>query len=153
MSTKKSINRRQAIGGTVALLAGAAIVPLPAFAKDAVDAFYETGEFTYCDLKMLAKFWGSDTYEAKLDAGNMLLSGEHKELKEKITIASRQWSASGNRCNFEDADNPSYSYDDAVKLAAYWGGGMTPFDAKLKVASNLETGDNLWVKSELQKAR
>jgi len=153
MSMKKTINRRQAIGGSAALLASSAIATLPALAQDPVDAFYGSGEFTYCDLKILGRFWGSDTYQAKIDAGNMLLNGRYNDLKEKIRFASREWSSSGNRCTFDDADNPRYTYNDAVRLAAHWGGGMTPYDAKLKIASNLETGGNLWVQSELRAAR
>lgn len=153
MSTGKTINRRHAVGGTAALLASAAIAPLPALARDPVSAFYGSGEFTYCDLKILAKFWGSDTYDAKIDAGNMLLNGRYNDLKEKIRVASREWTAAGNRCTFDDADNPRYTYNDAADLAAYWGGGMTPWDAKLKIASNLGTGGNLWIKAELQQAR
>lgn len=161
MSTKKSINRRQAIGGTAAIVATAAIAPLPALAQSeaaAADAFYASGEFTYCDLKILADYWRpapdvNNTYDAKIAAGNKILNGNYNFLKQELASAARQWSANGQRCSFRDADNPPYSYDDAARLANLWGGGMTPYDAKLKIALNLEGGGNLWVRSELSKTR
>lgn len=161
MSTKTSISRRHAIGGTAALLASAAVSPLPALAQSegaAADAFYASGRYTYCDLKILASYWKAaqdpnDTFAAKVSAGRKILNGIEDVLLEQLQEGARQWSASGRRCSFEDADNPAYSYEDAVKLAKLWGNGMTPYDAKLKVALNIEGGGNLWVRGELAKTR
>jgi len=161
MSTKTKLNRRQAIGGTAALLASAAISPLPALAQSdaaAANAFYASGRYTYCDLKILAEYWKASpdingTFDAKIAAGQKILNGIEDAMLEQLQDGARQWSASGRRCSFEDADNPAYTYEDAVKLAKLWGQGMTPYDAKLKVALNIEGGGNLWVRGELARAR
>jgi len=156
MTAKKTINRRKMLGTTAAFAATTAMTSIPAGAQStsaSVGAFYQSGEFTYCDAKMLAVYWRNTPYDAKVLAGQKILAGGYNVLKDVLKQAVAASLRQGVRCTFADANNPPYSYNDAVKLARYWGNGMTPYDAKLKVALNLEGGGNLWVRSELAKAR
>lgn len=155
MPKTKDITRRDVIVGATTVL-GAAVLPSSALAQNeeaAVNAFYAGQKYTYCDARVLANFWGTDVWDAKVGGGEMLLKREGSRLQQKLRDAADIWSQEGKSCNFEDMDNPVYSYDDAVSLAAFWGGGMSPYDAKLKIVLNVEGGGNSWVVSELAKAR
>ena len=145
------MNRRQALTSIAALAATSTLFSNSANAN-AANAFYRTGEYTYCDLKILAAYWKRDTYQAKIAAGQKILSGYNNTLKQALKSARPVAQQAGVRCTFADADNPSYSYNDAVKLARHWG-VKTPWDAKLKIASNLFYGGNLWVRGQLAAAR
>lgn len=147
--------RRNVVVGA-ATVAGAVVLPSSVGAVDegaAVDAFYRGQKYTFCDAKILAKFWSSSIWEAKVGGGEMVLARKSRQLNEKLRFAANEWSRAGYSCAFEDADNPPYTYDDAVALARYWGGGMEPYDAKLKIVRNIEGGGNSWVLGELAKAR
>lgn len=164
MSKTKNITRREAIAGATSVL-GAAILPSSARAQSdeaAANAFYANQKYTYCDAKVLANFWSGTTngnaiWDAKIGAGQMILNRQSRQLNEKLRFAADAWSRSGQSCSFEDADNPPYSYEDAERLARYWnaawGQNMTPYDAKLKIALNIQGGGNSWVLEELAKAR
>jgi hypothetical protein len=153
--SNKNVRRRDVIVGA-ATVAGAAVLPSSVVAQDesaAAEAFFQGQKYTYCDAKILANFWSSSIWEAKVGGGQMILERKSRQLNEKLRFAANQWSQAGFSCSFEDVDNPPYSYDDAVALAEYWGGGMTPYDAKLKIVLNAEGGGNSWVLSELAKAK
>ncbi len=161
MSTKHDISRREVIGGTAAMVAASALAPIPANAQGteaAVRAFYQSREFTYCDAKILAEYWKpapdvNSPWDAKVSAGKKILNGIYDALKQDLKLAAADWRKKGKKCKFDDANNPAYTYDDAAKLAKLWDRGMTPYDAKIKIALNLEGGGNLWVLSELKKAK
>jgi hypothetical protein len=155
MAEAKNITRREVIVGTIAAV-GAAILPSAALAQSdeaAVDAFYAGQKYTYCDARVLADFWGEEIWEAKIGAGQMILQQQESRLNQKLKNAARTWTQNGNSCEFEDVDNPPYSYEDAQSLAAFWGGDMTPYEAKMKIVLNVEGGGNSWVLGELAKAR
>ena len=159
MSKTKDITRRDVIAGATTVL-GAAMLPSSARAQSdqaAVDAFYAGQKYTYCDAKVLANFWGSEIWDAKIGAGQMIMNRQARQLNQKLRNAADIWSQSGQSCSFEDADNPPYSYDDAVSLAKFWSKDwnqdVTPYDAKMKIVLNIEGGGNSWVLGELAKAR
>lgn len=130
------------------LAAASTAILASATAANPVDAFYNNKNHTYCDLKLLAKFWGEDTYKAKIAAGNMILEGNGGWLPGKLQAARSM----GVSCTFFDADNPNYTYDDAVALAKYWGYN-NPGQAKSKVAEQLFNGNNIHVIRSLRAAR
>lgn len=155
MTKNNDISRRNVIVGASTVM-GAAILPSAAVAQNdqaSVDAFYRGQKYTYCDAKVLAHFWGTDEWSAKIGAGEMLLQRQERDLKDKLRSAASRWSQDCKSCGFEDMDNPVYSYDDAAALAAFWVGGRTPYHAKMKIVLNVEGGGNHWVVSELAKAR
>ena len=138
------------------------MLPSSALAQEPAATFYAGQKYTYCDAKVLAHFWsgstsGDNIWEAKVSAGEMILNRQTRALDQKIRAAAQMFSQAGQSCEFEDADNPPYSYDDAVSLASYWNkewnDNMTPYDAKMKIILNVEGGGNSWVLGELAKAR
>lgn len=156
MLTKKQ-TRRQVLATAAATGAVAAVGVTTANAQNAVGAFYQSGEYTYCDAKILASYWGNSPYQAKVVGGEKILAGNAATLRAAVKEAVKHAGRNGIKCTFADANNPPYSYNDAVLLANYWtrqwGRKMTPYDAKLKIALNIEGGGNLWVRGELAKAR
>ena len=156
MTTNKSIDRRKMLGSMAAFATTTALTSIPAGAQStaqAVGAFYHSGEFTYCDAKILASHWNNTPYQAKVLGGRKIMAGAYNFFKSELRAAVSTSERKGVQCTFADANNPPYSYNDAVKLARHWGNGMTPYDAKLKVVLNIKGGGNLWVRSELAKAR
>lgn len=133
---------------TLLAAASTAVLATVTFANP-VDTFYADKNYTYCDLKLLAKFWGEDTYKAKITAGTMMEQGQGQNIPPKLATARTM---GGVECTFADADNPDYTYDDAVALAKYWG-MKQPGDAKTKVAEALFNGNNVHVIRSLRAAR
>lgn len=118
----------------------------------AANAFYDNPTNTYCDLRLLSAYWQQDFYESKIRAGSKLLAGAHSTM-EQYRQAARDYALEHNvRCTFADADNPRYTYEDAVKLANYWG-KPEPYGAKLKIAGMLQAGQNKLVKQALQNGK
>lgn len=158
----EKIDRRKMMTNTAAFAGTAAfattVATKDAAAQNAVQDFYRSGEFTYCDAKFLGKYWSRSPWDAKVFAGQKIRSGHRNTLKNVLKQAIRSGEQQGVRCTFGDANNPAYTYNDAVTLSRYWtrawnvNPAMSPYDAKLKVALNLP-GGNLWVRGELKKAR
>lgn len=115
------------------------------------NTFYQTGGYTYCDAKLLAGLWNQSVWDAKVIAGDKLAHGLADAVREQLQDARNQAGRNNVRCSFEDADNPRYTYDDAVKLANYWG-EPTPYDAKLKIGRLLQDGYNDAIRSALRSA-
>ncbi len=148
---KKTLDRRQLLTSFAALAASSTLFSRSAHANAAA-AFYRTGEYTYCDLKILASYWSRDTYQAKIFAGQKILSGNNYTLKQVLAAARPVAKQRRVTCTFNDADNPRYTYNDAVRLAKHWGFN-TPWDAKVKITNSIFYGNNLWVKGELASIR
>jgi len=127
----------------------AAALPLQqAHAGGYEDDFFTNG-YNYCDAKLIASFWGTDTVKAKLAAGKLLYkieSGGGKKAVENILSLARLWT----KCEWDDGSD--YTYDDMKVLADYWG-LPTPFDAKLKVGKLLTEGKRQQLKDEYKKSR
>lgn len=125
----------------------------PAFA----DVFYDVGPvYTFCDAKLLAHAWGTDTWSAKLEAGAKIANGLEDNVQAVLAEARGQLEerhlSVGDVCTIDDADNPSYSWEDLEILAEYWG-EPTANDAKLKVEDALFRGQNAYVHESLAVAR
>lgn len=124
----------------------------PAYA----DWFYSTPVYTFCDAKLLANLWGTDTWGAKLQAGWKLSIGDEATLQaylgEARGLLEAQHRERGDVCTIDDADNPPYSWEDLEYLAQYWG-EATADDAKLKVEDQLFWGGNAYVLESLNAAR
>lgn len=121
-------------------------------AADPARAFYDNTYYTYCDIKLLSAYWGQSRYDSKVRAGEKILRNEYYVVEDYLRSA-RDYALEHNvRCTFADADNPPYTYQDAEVLAEFWG-KPTPYDAKLKIGSMLQSGDNKLVMQALQNAR
>ncbi len=148
--TTRFTSRLGVVGGAAAV-AVVATLGQPAFAGP-IDAFYAGGRYTYCDAKLLATFWGEGVGKAKMDAGRKLELGNRRYVNDKLRSARTYAASRGVRCTFADANNPTYSYNDAVSLARYWGMNR-PWDAKLKIGRLLTNGQNIHIRRSLRAAR
>ncbi len=115
---------------------------------DAASEFYRSGNYTYCDVRLLSAYWGHSPWDAKVRAGNKLLANEQYVVEDYLRSARNYGLEHNVTCSFADADNPSYSYQDAEKLARYWG-HPTPYDAKLKIGTMLWQGENKAIQQAL----
>lgn len=128
-------------------LAALSIVKAP----DPVQAFYGSENYTYCDAKLLSAYWASTPWDAKVRAGNKAIANAYDVIDDYLGSA-RDYALEHNvRCTWQDGNNPDYSYEDASKLAEYWGKD-TPWDAKLKIGRMLQDGDNKLVIQALKRA-
>jgi hypothetical protein len=117
--------------------------------QTALNAFWE-GQYSYCDAKLLAAYWGQSVYEAKARAGEKLLLGARRVVEDYLSRARTQAQETGAAtCTFYEE---GYSYDDATLLAQYWG-KPTPWDAKLKMNRLLMSGNNAAIQTALQSAK
>lgn len=158
MKINKTMNRRKLLVTSAAFAATTAMGATPVLADreaDAVRAFYAGNEFTFCDLKYLQNMWGKSNYDAKVFAGEKILDGAIEFFRGELKYAKEIGVKKGIRCEYRDADNPSYSYKDVEKLAKYWG-TPTVWDAKLKIGSFLEQhkyNGNKVIQKDLKKAK
>ena len=147
---------RKPIALALAALFFGAVVPTQVSAlvvpQNPVQAFYESEHYTYCDAKLLSAYWGSTPWDSKVRAGTKAIANEYSILDNYLQSARDYATEHNVRCTWEDANNPDYSYDDASKLATYWG-KATPWDAKLKIGRMLQDGENKFVVAALKKAR
>ena len=165
MVQNKSLNRRDVIGGAAALAASTAMIPGTSLAQsdgNAADAFYEQGQYTYCDAKVLARYWAAspsvnNEWEAKVLAGQKILGGQLQFLKRELTAAGEAWDQAGQSCAYSDVDNPNYTRNDLNALKQYWnskgGNYESASDVKSKILLNVVGGGNPWVRLELENAR
>lgn len=119
--------------------------------QPALDAFFDNRNYTYCDVQLLTAYWKQSIYEVKVRAGSKLLAGGYNVMEDYRRSARNHASQNNISCTFADASNPAYTYADAEKLADYWG-KPTPYDAKLKIGSMLQAGQNKMVIQALQRA-
>ena len=116
---------------TKKLLAKAAIATASAFGvateadarsdREKQQAYFNS-EYQYCDAIKIASVWGTDGYRGKLILGDKVLSG-------LTNLADADIASTGRNvpCRWRDL---GLTYQDAEKLAAYW--GRTVGDAKAK---------------------
>jgi len=120
-----------------------------AYNQTALDAFWE-GQYTYCDAKVLASYWGQSIFETKARAGEKLLRGELGVVKDQLSLARNQAQKKGEpTCSFHEE---GYTYDDAELLAQSWG-KPTPWDAKLKINRLLMNGQNATIQQTLKQVK
>lgn len=143
-----------ALALAVLFLNGAATTHLSALVvqENPINAFYDTENYTYCDAKLLGAYWGMSPWDSKVRAGTKAINDEYDVIDDYL-YSARDYALEHNvRCTWKDGNNPDYSYDDASKLAEYWG-KATPWDAKLKIGSMLQNGNNKMVVAALKNAR
>jgi len=150
MKFGKNLNTRLLAGVSLAVFMSTSSIIGQAQVNYA-NTFYQTGGYTYCDAKLLAGLWNQSVWDAKVIAGDKLAHGLADAVRDQLQDARNQADRNNIRCTFEDADNPRYTYDDAVKLAAFWG-EPTPYDAKLKIGRLLQDGYNDAIRSALRSA-
>ncbi len=118
----------------------------------AVDKYFAQG-YTYCDAKVLAAFWGETTpYAAKVRLGDKMLQWGPADAQAHVPNAraqALQKPDSEMPCSFIDG---GYSYDDAARLATYWGVNE-PWEAKLKIARLLIQGKDTAIQTALKSAK
>ena len=167
MSNNNTINRRNVLGGAAALAASTAVIPGTARAQSAnaaVDAFYGPGQYTYCDAKVLARYWAASpsvnsVWDAKVLGGQKILNGSLAFLKKELRSAGQAFEQAGQNCTYAEVDNPNYTERDLNDLARYWNAknGNNSYknthDVKLKIMLNVVGGGNPWVRNELDNAR
>jgi hypothetical protein len=123
-------------------MAGAALASAQP-AKDPVDVFFDSG-FTYCDAKLVAALWRMDPLQAKAELGQKVIR-LGVPAAQGVVAAARN---SGTRCDWIDVP---HSYEDAERLAAYWG-LPDPAAAKVKVADLYTKGMSAQVMAALAAA-
>ncbi|OQY56552.1 MAG: hypothetical protein DRR08_07560 [Candidatus Parabeggiatoa sp. nov. 2] len=110
------------------------------------EAFWNS-KYTYDDAALLAEYWGKpDPWYAKLKIGRLLVSGEDAAIQKALQQARQQ-----GQQESEAFWNSKYTYDDAELLAEYW--GKSTWDAKLKIARLLVSGDDAAIQKDLQQAK
>lgn len=155
MRTIKPTNRKKLVFSTAAFIASTAIGSVPVSAwtgQEKRAAYLNSGEFTNCDLKRLVQDhknsgYGNSYDEVMFRIGRDILVGNTQGAKRASQRAREdQRYNSRAKCAFEDGD---YSYEDAEKLAKYWGMSNVE-DAKRKTAKFLERGLNLEIRAKLK---
>ncbi|MEM7725052.1 MAG: hypothetical protein AAF208_01610 [Cyanobacteria bacterium P01_A01_bin.45] len=123
------------------------------------NAFFRS-KYDYWDARVLADFWGQRVDEAKARMGRKILWGkENVSILEQYLVDARVQALQSAGKSTPSKPNPyklyiesKYDYDDAVKLAKFWG-DRTPFDAKLRIERNLILGQQDIVEKALRQAR
>lgn len=118
---------------------------------DPATTFYSSSRHTFCDIKLLARFWGEGNYKAKITAGQMMERGQGRFLPGKLAHARNNMVRNQRFCSWADADNPRYTYNDAVLIGRYW--RTSAGDAKDWVGKMLYYGRNQYVMRVLRMAR
>jgi len=123
--------------------------------KEQQRAAFSNSNYTYDDAVLLAKFW-NDTpteWEAKLKIGKFLLKGDNTLIQQALTQAKNNQISVTNQSTEDQQmtafSNSSYTYEDAVLLAEFWG-KATPWEAKLKMGSFLIKNDNKSIEQALK---
>jgi hypothetical protein len=122
-TVKAEAGRRLLAGQTLPITPSPSAVASAAEDTD-VSAFFAAG-YTYDDAVTLAKLWnGSDTYQAKIDAGKKLIAGETLPIAPgsqptaPTVVTGSSDSASTADLNAYFA--AGYTYEDALGLASLW---------------------------------
>ena len=109
----------------------------------AVDAFLGAG-YSYDDAVELAKLWRTnDPYQAKVDAGNMLIDG--KKLPIKPGKPDNGGQSPAELASVQAFFAAGYSVEDAAKLADLWK-LKDPYSAKVAGGKKLQAGETLPIK-------
>ncbi len=118
MDTPRKIVTTCALAAASALGASEAA----AFTDQEKATAYFQSDYQYCDARKIAAVWGRDVYGGKLVIGGKILSG--------LTHLADADIESTGRSVYCEWQELGLSYDDAVKLANFWGRSVS--DAKSK---------------------
>jgi hypothetical protein len=110
--------------------------------EDQAFSAYANSRYEYCDAKMVGALWGMDAYAGKLRIGNKILYGIANIVEEDLTNSRQR----GNSCNF---DETGFSYQDAQRLSSAWGGRLSVWDAKTKIAAFVTAGQSSQIRAQM----
>ena len=143
---------RSALVGALAVPAGAAILSRPLTARADTgdqerDRFYNS-QYTYCDAKLLAKFWKEDVSEAKAIIGRKIGWGNEDILKSELSKARKGKDRNAAKvCPYEES---GYSYADMQVLSLLWDERMS--ETKARASRKLVWGDKKVLDTFLERA-
>lgn len=114
----------------------------PADEEAAFQAYLADRDYEFRDAEILANFWGTPVWDAKIAIGRKLLSGPagKEELDRTLAVARTEIAQSPSeeealQAYFASRD---YGFRDAEVLADFWGVSVT--DAKVAIGSKLLRG-------------
>lgn len=109
---------------------------------------YSDSKYTYWDAHVLAGFWHQSVDDAKCTIGRKLQAGYETKLMLELALTQARVEALGQVQNLEVFGASGYSYEDAGKVAKFWG-DPTPYEGKLRIARNLILGNQQTVNDVL----
>jgi len=115
----------------------------------ALDAFWASNLYTYCDARLVGEAWQTDVYSAKINIGTKLSTGDQAALgalEQTLAGARRNALMHGERCEFWETD---YTADDAQQLARIW--GISVDNAKSRASDMVLRGQNRAILSALKR--
>jgi hypothetical protein len=104
---------------------------------------YADSTYSYCDAKMVGALWGWDAYQGKVRIGNKILYGIEHVIEQDLANSRQR----GNSCSFEDTD---FTYEDAQRLSNAWGGRLSVWDAKTKIAAFVTAGQSSEIRAQMR---
>ncbi|MGK7889192.1 MAG: hypothetical protein AB4042_07645 [Leptolyngbyaceae cyanobacterium] len=107
--------------------------------QDELNAFWNSS-YSFWDAEVLARYWGQSSDESKARIGRKILFGpaDVAILEQFLLDARVEALLQVDNLNFYLQS--TYTYDDAVALAEFWG-DPSPYDAKLRIERNLIMGN------------
>ena len=134
-------------GETTVGVPAVAEAPLIAQQDEEIQAFADS-QYDYWDAKVLASFWGTDTWDAKARIGRKILWGvENVAYLEQMLLDARIEAL--NTADPIDYFFEGYTYDDAEQLRDFWG-EISTWDTKLRIGRNLIMGNDDVVETALR---
>lgn len=92
-------------------------------------ARYSASEYTYCDAKVLAGYWGQSVWDAKARIGRKIGWGDQDVLSQmRRDAGSQAFSDPAKQCQFYETE---FVYADAQALAQAWGKTISQAKASL----------------------
>lgn len=122
-----------------------------------LQAFFNS-KYDYWDARVLADYWGQSVSDAKARMGRKILWGpENVAILNQFLVDARvnalqSVKPAKNPSSYKFFRESNYSYDDARKLAIFWG-DRSPMDAKLRIERNLILGNNEMIEQALRYSR
>ncbi len=115
---------------------------------------YANSKYDYWDARVLASYWQQSVLESKARIGRKVIWGEANiAILEQYLVDARIAALTGTTREAIDFFSESqYTYDDAEKLAKFWG-DPSPYDAKLRIGRNLILGQEEIVARAMREAR
>jgi hypothetical protein len=143
----------QEIENLSAIADNSAEVLLAQSLQEELDAFFDSGKYTYCDAKILGNYWGRSEVDAKVLIGQKILSGERGiAYLEQYHVDAQIQALSQPEPSVCFFYEKGYTYDDAVALAEFWF-EASPWEAKIRAEKNFILGKDEVVKNALRLAK
>lgn len=112
-------------------------------------AFFDSN-LHYCDARLLAAAWGISVTEAKVSLGSKVYyNGDDASYFSELMAPARASAMQQGQPTCEWVET-NYSYNDAEALGCFW--GVSPEDAKLRIAQKVTAGEDSKVRYALTQA-